>query len=104
MPTDSPRAPGLRATDSGRWLVDGELTLHTVSALVTASGALFGGDGDIDVDLAAVSRADSAGVALLVQWRREARRRQRTVHFHNVPGQMLSIARLCGVDELLALN
>ncbi len=96
--------PRLQASENGRLLLSGELTLDTVSALATDTRVLFAGDGDIDVDLGAVVRADSAGVALLVQWQREARRRQRTVCFRNIPGQMLSIAQLCGVDELLALS
>ncbi|NOX76586.1 MAG: STAS domain-containing protein [Gammaproteobacteria bacterium] len=96
--------PRLQAAEHGQLLLSGELTLDTVSALATDTRVLFADDGDINIDLGAVARADSAGVALLVQWQREARRRQRTVCFRNIPSQMLSIARLCGVDELLALS
>ena len=94
----------LAVTDDGRLLVSGELSMNTVPELLK-QGCLQGeGDAEIRVDLQGVERADSAGVALLIEWQRHASRQQRSISFQNIPSQMLAIARLSGVDELLALN
>lgn len=96
-------SPQLEYADEGRLLVSGELSMATVPALLAQDHWQITGN-ELHVDLQNVGRADSAGVALLVEWQRMARRQQCTISFHNIPSQLLSIARLCGVDELLALN
>jgi phospholipid transport system transporter-binding protein len=93
----------LKKSDDGRLLVSGELSMKTVPALLAQNG-LRDISGDIDIDLQDVERADSAGVALLVEWQRAALQQKQTIRFQNIPSQMLAIARLSGVDELLALN
>ncbi len=93
----------LKEAGDGRLLVSGELSMATVPGLLGQSH-WQAGDTEICIDLQAVERADSAGVALLVEWQRTAYQQQRQIRFQNIPSQMLAIARLSGVDELLALN
>ena len=96
-------AAQLKKVADDRLALSGKLSMESVPGLLrqmrwpTTSGGLT-------LDLQAVERADSAGVALLVEWQREARRRQQVLHFQHIPSQMLAIARLSGVDELLALT
>ena len=94
----------LEIADDGRLLLRGELSMGTVPELLKQAHLQSGGDAPIRVDLQGVERADSAGVALLIEWQRDASRQQRSISFQNIPSQMLAIARLSGVDELLALN
>lgn len=84
--------------------VSGELSFNTVPALVLNNRDFFKNNNGLDIDLANVSRADSAGVALLVEWQRQARKQNQSICFHHIPSQMLAIARLSGVDELLSLK
>jgi Predicted NTP binding protein (contains STAS domain) len=93
----------LNKSADGELRVSGELSMATVPALL-AQNDLRDIRSDITVDLQGIERADSAGVALLIEWQRVARRQQHTIHFKNMPSQMLAIARLSGVDELLALK
>jgi len=53
------------------------------------------------VDLGEVSEMDSALLALLLAWLREARLHDRTLVFTNLPESLRTIARLYGVDRLL---
>lgn len=94
--------PRLETTAAGRFRLAGELSFETVPALLRRGRELFEADGDASLDLAEVTRADSAGVALLIEWRREAQRRDRHIAFENIPPQMQAIARLSAVDQLLA--
>jgi phospholipid transport system transporter-binding protein len=53
------------------------------------------------VDLAEVRRIDSAGLALLVEWLRQAQRKGISIHFENIPSQMRAIVTVCGLEEIL---
>jgi phospholipid transport system transporter-binding protein len=57
----------------------------------------------INIDLNNVSRSDSAGVALLIEWIRQAQKNNKTIQFHNIPKQMRDIATVTGVDKMLAI-
>jgi phospholipid transport system transporter-binding protein len=91
----------LEPVTAGRFRLEGELSFETVPPLVHRGRSLFESEGEVSLDLAQVTRADSAGVALLIEWRREAQRRGRTIRFENIPAQMQAIARLSAVDQLL---
>jgi phospholipid transport system transporter-binding protein len=93
-----------KMADDGRLLLSGELSMDTVPELLKQDYVQSESDGDIRVDLQGVERADSAGVALLIEWQRSASRQQRSISFQNIPSQMMAIARLSGVDELLSLS
>lgn len=93
----------VQIADDGRLLLSGEMSMATVPALLDQAHWQQG-DAEVRIDLQGVERADSAGVALLVEWQRVAARQQQTICFQNIPSQMLAIARLSGVDELLALS
>lgn len=83
--------------------VSGELVFATVPGLWHESAGLLAGAGPLELDLSGVSRADSAGLALLVAWTREAHRRGRALRLTGMPEQMRGLARLSGLDGLLPL-
>lgn len=92
-------------TPDGRVRVAGELGFATVTSALAGSEPLFGpGEGELIFDLGGVERADSAGLALLIEWMRRARRADRPVRFLNMPPQMLQIARAAGLDRVLPLG
>ncbi len=82
--------------------LDGALTMRTVAALA-ARGHEALAAGDVVVDLSAVSAADSAALALLLDWVRVARARGRMLEVRALPPGLRSLAGLYGVDELLPL-
>ena len=52
---------------SGLYTLKGELTMATVPALFANSGPEFSGE-TLTIDMNAVERTDSAGLALLLEW------------------------------------
>jgi phospholipid transport system transporter-binding protein len=89
----------------GQFLLKGEINMYTVPELLTASQALFADlRGEVSVDLAAVSRSDSAGLALLLAWMRLAQAHKFAIHFQNLPEQMRQIARVSELEQLLPLS
>lgn len=57
--------------------------------------------GETEIDLSAVKEVDSAAVALLLQWRRDAQASGKALSFTSVSPQLASLASLYGVDALL---
>jgi len=88
----------------GSWLLQGELGFASVPSVLQHAGVNMLGKQQITVDLKGVTRADSAGLALLVEWLRESELDGNSIKFVNVPAQLLSIARVCGLEEILSLN
>ena len=89
----------------GMLRVSGELDAKTVPQLLIDSASLFQQAGvQISVDLAEVSRADSSGLALLIDWMRTARQNQQQLTFQRLPAQLLEMARVSGIEELLPLS
>lgn len=93
-----------RQADSGTFLISGELTLATANEALTVSRAQFKQAEALDIDLAAVSRADSAALALLVSWMRLAKQTDKHIQFHNLPTQMVAIAKASGLDAILPVQ
>jgi len=95
----------LRQNNDGSMSLSGAIDHHTVPELFKQSEKFFNQNNqkEIVIDLKDVSRSDSSGVALLIEWMRQAGNRQKSVRFLNIPKQMLEIAQVSGVDKILAI-
>lgn len=76
------------------------ITLDEV-APVEKAGAEAIEKGDAVFDFSEVKKADSAMLALLLQWIRKSRAKGLVPEIKNMPEGMWSLARLYGVRELL---
>lgn len=94
----------LSTDNNGVINVSGELTFTTAGQLLTAAPILFEKQSSLEIDLANVTRSDSAGLALLVDWMRYAKNSNKKIVFHHMPTQLLAIANASGLDELLPVN
>jgi len=86
--------------EDGRLVVRGRLTIATVPALFEAGLQHLAGE-DLLVDLSQVEAVDSAAVSMLLGWSRAAQRSQRALRVTGLPDDLLSLADLYGVTELL---
>lgn len=91
------------ANGAGQLCLEGELGFGSIRALWQQAGSLLPRNHPVSVDLAGVTRADSAGVALLIHWTREQQRLGGRIEFVNIPAQMQAIAGVSGVDAILPL-
>jgi phospholipid transport system transporter-binding protein len=55
----------------------------------------------LTIDFSAITEVDSSAVALLLEWRREAARLGKSLHFEHLPANLLALADLYGVTGLL---
>jgi phospholipid transport system transporter-binding protein len=83
-----------------RLVVSGAITLGNAAALLE-EGRRHIAEGVQTVDLAEVNEMDSALLAVLLAWLRDARGREHKLAFVNLPESLRTIAQLYGVDRLL---
>jgi len=86
--------------EGDRLLVQGPVTISTVSALLAEARALLV-QGVAVLDFEAVTEVDSAAVALALECLREARARELALSLTNLPEAMQNLAELYAVSELL---
>ncbi|MTI14849.1 STAS domain-containing protein [Sansalvadorimonas verongulae] len=89
----------------GRFALTGVVNKDSVPKLVDSSWAALAKDParDLVVDLSGVDHADSSALAMLLSWVRRARQSEKELAFAQIPDDLMALARVCGMDELLPL-
>ncbi len=95
--------PAFIADPDGGFRLQSALTFATVPALWRpgAERIAAAADGDLQFDLQQVQAADSAGLALLIDWLAVARAQRRSLRYAQVPEALRALARLSDVAALL---
>lgn len=94
---------GFLTRANGHYEISGELTFQTVPRYFNHTTRMFqGANGPVTVDLAGVTLADSAGIALLVEWQQQARAAKRTLQFTGIPEQVHKIIHVSGLQDAFA--
>jgi phospholipid transport system transporter-binding protein len=86
--------------DNERVSIEGPISMENARALLEATLAHFRAPQTI-IDLGRATEIDSSAVALLLEFRREARRRNIELRVVNAPASVKSLGELYGVSELL---
>jgi phospholipid transport system transporter-binding protein len=84
--------------------LEGALSFETLPRVLEASDAYEARDDlpqRLTIDFSAVTEVDSSAVALLLEWRRRAAARGKTLIFVNLPDPLMALAGLYGVAELI---
>jgi phospholipid transport system transporter-binding protein len=89
---------------AGRIAVTGALDFSTVEGLLRQIMDLLDDPQPWVVDLGGITHADSAGLALLLEWTDQARRRGRELLLTDLPASLTDIARMSNCLELLPLR
>lgn len=82
-----------------RLAVQGEMSFATVSDLLAQSHELFLGQEMLDIDLSEVSYADSAGLALLIEWLRTAKLNNQKIKYLSMPMQLKALAEISEIES-----
>lgn len=86
--------------DGERADVEGPMTMG-VAARLLAEGQAAIATAATRFDLSAVGELDSSSLAVIFGWMRAAREAGKTVHLLNPPQNLLSLAEVYGVADLL---
>lgn len=85
----------------GRFAVTGDMSFDTVTALLNEGLKRFEAHKEIVIDMTDVARADSAGLALLLEWLSWARDNERALDYENLPAAILAVAKISDLDGLI---
>ena len=91
----------IRATSPGRLEAQGAICYDGAAQALRAGLDLSPRGQPCTIDLSKVTEADSAGLAVLVEWLATARKRQSSIRYEGIPAQILAVARISDLDELL---
>jgi phospholipid transport system transporter-binding protein len=91
----------LEMRGEGRFALSGVLSLATAASVLMAGERAFADATDIEVDLSGVATADSAGLAVLLEWVRWARLRGRRLRLVAMPPVLTAIADISEVEDVL---
>src|SRR6187200_2305007 len=98
--TNNTASVGISEPSSGRVVVTGALTFGTArDARQLGLLVLEGSRAErIVIDCSGVTRADSAGLAVLLEWLAWSRRRSRPLTLQSLPASLVAIARISEID------
>lgn len=85
----------------GWYRLQGALTFATASDALRLTRGWLRPRAQIQVDLSGVSHTDSAGVALLLEWLRQASAVGATINYYHFPLQLETLIEVNGVDTLI---
>ena len=94
----------IESQETGRYLLVGELSFNTVAGISDDFDKIVRDNDNIVLDLQGVTRTDSAGLALLIDWMRAAHHHDKRLVFRNMPSQMLAVAKVSDLDDILPLE
>jgi phospholipid transport system transporter-binding protein len=84
--------------------IDGEIGFANAGEGVALTGKLFGEGPELTVDLAGLSRVDSATLGVLLIWAAAAALRHVRLRYSHVPAGLRALAHLCDAEPLLGLS
>ncbi|MDG1750723.1 MAG: STAS domain-containing protein [Thalassotalea sp.] len=85
-------------------LLTGELTRKTVNSTFEKKAAHLISKEITLLDLSAVSRVDTAGLAWLLLVLEQAKKQHQDIHFINIPQELIKLAKLSAVDTFLPIK
>jgi phospholipid transport system transporter-binding protein len=91
----------ITTTTPGRLEARGAMSYESAALALRTGLELIPHGGSCTVDLSKVTEADSAGLAVLVEWLATARKRQTAIRYEGIPCQILAVARISDLEELL---
>ena len=83
-----------------RWKIGGEVVFSNASALLKTTTA-FDNSQPIIIDFAQVTNVDTSAISLMLEWQRRAAAVQSSASFVNLSPNLLSLANLYGVEEII---
>ncbi len=90
--------------EGNQCVITGDLNFSTVEVLWKESLPLLATLQELKFDLSKVTSANSAGVTLLIEWLKYAKREKKAISFSNIPVSIMSLATIAGVDNFFTFG
>ncbi|MDO8706845.1 MAG: STAS domain-containing protein [Sulfuricaulis sp.] len=95
---------GFTTREPGVFEVSGQMTFQTVPRFLAHTDKLLQNSAStVTIDMHDVTLADSAGLALMIEWLQLARAAKHEIVFTNIPEQMRDLIRVNGLQKVFQL-
>jgi phospholipid transport system transporter-binding protein len=95
---------GITVLGDGVFEMNGQVTFQSVPQFLAHTDKwLRDAAGNVKIDMHGVTHADSAGLALLIEWLHLARSAKREIVFTNMPEQMRDLIRVNGLTQVFGI-
>ncbi len=88
----------LTKKNNNTYFAEGDLTFFTINKKTIQSFEFLRSTDELCIDLTNIKHADSAGLALLIEWIKHSKLYQTNLSFINIPEQLLTLAKLSGFE------
>ena len=86
---------------NSNWIMKGDITLTQVPSIIKLTiGCEW--KNSILIDLIQVKEVDTSLLGLIFEWKRQAKKYNKTVSIKNTPTNLESLAKLYGVEEFIS--
>ncbi len=80
-----------------KFLVSGDIIFPTATQILNESREAFSRRSEWVCDLSGITACDSAGLAVLIEWKKWAKQQNKRIQLLNIPAVMQSIASAAGL-------
>jgi phospholipid transport system transporter-binding protein len=91
----------LQDQGEGRFSLSGDMSFETANQILRSSESVFRRHATLEIDLSGVGKADSAGLALMLEWKAQAGQRGASIQFIEIPKSLLAVAKTSEVSDLI---
>ena len=92
----------LRDLGDGNFQISGDMSFETAEQILRVSQRVFAKHENVRVDMSAVEKADSAGLALLLEWMSWEKQGAAKFDFVAIPTSVLAIAHTAELKDLVS--
>lgn len=93
----------LQSIAEGQCRLEGVVTMETVPDLLDQSASLFNPSSSLEIDCSGIEHADSAAVALMLEWMRQAAAVGGEIRFRGLPDRLRAIVEVSDLEDVIPL-
>ena len=86
---------------NSNWVMKGDITLSLVPSIIKLTIG-YEWKNSVLIDLIQVKEVDTSLLGLIFEWKRQAKKYNKTVSIKNTPTNLKSLAKLYGVEEFIS--
>ena len=86
---------------NNNWVMKGDITLTQAPSIMKLTIS-YEWKNSVLIDLIQVKEVDTSLLGLIFEWKRQAKKYNRTVSIKNTPANLESLAKLYGVEEFIS--
>ena len=86
---------------NSNWIMRGDITLTQAPSIMKLTLG-YEWENSVLIDLIQVKEVDTSLLGLIFEWKRQAKKYNKTVSIKNTPTNLKSLAKLYGVEEFIS--